>query len=412
MVSRTNFFYLSIVSVMVSVFVFISFALATNTLSEDIFPDSLSGIPLTSTEEETPDDEIREGFAAYYETEDKDISIFFWRGRSQKIVESAKRDFVSEISAQFGSLFDRIDWSDPENVSIKIYDAQILTYKAYLGDDYIDGAIIYLVAKDYFILVQIIDFTGKPLSAELTSIAEMLVGKIPDDGGGNGDQNWEETLPDNRDGGESGMYISEKMQEIKDSEITEKIYEDQTSYKKEYVEAYEMIEGGIGQITIKDAKLNIRLEVQGSTAGRIPKVNEGDEIEVRLEITNNSKYALALTAGIFYPEVFNVEEKKYTISFDWDGGLSSFIGSFKTKLINANFIIMPSGSKIIVYSKVVPKQTGYLDVQGLVFFTTEKKYQKHDIGLLDETPKNYQESGISETILVEESSCDWWPICL
>jgi len=528
MVFKAKLFYLSIIGIIVSVFVFTSFTSAANTLSKDIFPDSLNGIPLTSVEEEMPDDELVEGFSAYYETEDKDISIFFWRGRSEKIVEDAKNGFAFEVSAQFNALFDRVDWNDPENISLKGHDAQILIYKAYLGGDYVEGGIIYLAVKDYFILVQIINFTGKPSVTELTSVMEVIINKVPDeffppdDGNGDDDReddrdrDREETLPEeaecgnnnceywlgetcdnclndcnypfkefccytnysyiyaqdyhnkiydirkseaglipsgaimfpsekkesdmplrppsvcNRGGMRTGECVynydcpsgvcttenwcirtrAEKMQEIKDPEITKKIYEDQISYKEEYVEAYEMMEGGISQIVIKDAKLDIKLEVQGNTAGRIPKVNEDDEIEVRLEITNDSKYNLALTAGIFYPETFDIEEKKYTISFDWEGGLSSFIGSFKTKLINSKFMVMPSGSKIIVYSKVIPQQTGYLDVQGLVFFTTEKKYQKYDIGLLDEAPKSYQESEVSETILVEERPCNWWPICL
>ena len=209
---------------------------------------------------------------------------------------------------------------------------------------------------------------------------------------------------------------SEKFQEVKNQDMVEKIYEDQNSYKEEFVEAYEMIEGGIAQVVIRDAKLAIRLEVQGNTAGKVPKVNEGDEVEVRLEIENDSRYNLALAAGIFYPGydagVFDLEEKKYTISFEWDGGLSSLIGSFKTKLIGGKFVVMPPGSKLYVYSKVVPEQTGYLDVQGLIYYTTERKYQEYDIGFLDEAPKAYQESEVSETILVEERPCNWWPICL
>ena len=158
------------------------------------------------------------------------------------------------------------------------------------------------------------------------------------------------------------------------------------------------------------------MEVQGNTAGKVPKVNEGDEVEVRLEIENDSRYNLALVAGIFYPGydagVFDLEEKKYTISFEWNGGLSSLIGSFKTKLIGGKFVVMPPGSKLYVYSKVVPEQTGYLDVQGLIYYTTERKYQEYDIEFLDEAPKAYQESEVSETILVKERPCSWWPICL
>lgn len=367
------------------------------TLSEDIFPSSLEGISLTSVEEEPSDDEIAEGFSAYYESEEKEIDVFFWRMRSVSIAKSAKQDLIPAIKEEYALLFDEVDWENSQTFSVGDYNATVIRFRVYLGGDYLDGGFAFVVVKDYLILIQIFG-DEKPSFPEFERVLETFVNKVPEDGG---DQ--EE---------EYEYWISEKFQEIKNEEVIEKIYEDQNSYKEEFVEAYEMIEGGIAQVVIKDAKLDVRLEVQGNTAGKIPKVNEGDEVEVRLEIENDSRYNLALTAGILYPEAFDLEEKKYTMSFKWDGGLSSLIGSFKTKLINCKFIVMPPGSKLIVYSKVIPKQTGYLDVQGLVFFTTEKKYQEYDPGFLDEAPKAYQQSEVSETILVEERPCNWWPICL
>jgi len=205
-------------------------------------------------------------------------------------------------------------------------------------------------------------------------------------------------------------------QDIEDELVAQQVFEDQTSYKKEYVDAYYDLEDSTVQKRIREAKLNVSLEVQGNTAGEIPEVNEGDPVDVRLEIENDSSYALGLTAGIFYPGydsgMFDLEEKKYTMSFEWSGGLSSLLGSFKTKLINGKFIIMPPGSKFYVYSRVVPKQTGYLDAQGLIFYTTEEKYQKKNPGFTDDVPSNYQESEVSKSILVIEKPCNWWPFCL
>lgn len=206
---------------------------------------------------------------------------------------------------------------------------------------------------------------------------------------------------------------SEEFQEVKDEELIAKIYGDQTNYKEEYVDAYYEVKGAMTtQMRIREANLEVSLEVQGNVAAKVPEVNEGDEVEIRLEIENGSSYQLALTAGIFYPGKFDIEEKKYTMSFEWSGGLASLIGSFKTKLINAKFVVMPPGSKLYVYSKIVPEETGYLDVQGLIFYTTEKKYQNWAPGFLSDAPNNYQETEVSESILVKERPCDWWPICL
>jgi len=358
---------LGIIAITVGVFVF------ADTLSTDIFPSSLEGLSLTSVGEEPSDDEIAEGFSAYYEGEEKEIDVFFWRIRSVSIAKSVEQDLILAIKKEYALLFDEVDWESSQTFSIGDYDTTGIRFRVYLEGDYLDGGFAFVAVKDYLILVQIFGYE-KPSFSELERVLETFINKIPG--------------------------------------VIEKIYEDQNSYKEEFVEAYEMIKGGVTQVVIKDANLDVRLEVQGNTAGNIPKVNEDDEIEVRLEIENDSRYNLALTAGILYPEAFDLEEKKYTMSFKWEGGLSSLIGSFKTKLINCKFIVMPPGSKLIVYSKVIPKQTGYLDVQALVFFTTEKKYQKYDIGFLDEAPKNYQESEVSETILVEEKPCNWWPICL
>ncbi|MBU2635137.1 hypothetical protein KJ841_01520 [Patescibacteria group bacterium] len=377
------------------------------TLSEDIFPSSLEGISLTSVEEELSDDEIAEGFSAYYESEEKEIDVFFWRMRSASIAKSVEQDLIPAIKEEYALLFDEVDWESSKTASVAGYQSTAIRFRVYLGGDYLDGGFIFAAVKDYLILIQAFGYE-KPSFSELERVLEIFINKIPENGS--------PLPPPGEQEEEYEYWTSEKFQEVKNQDMVEKIYEDQNSYKEEFVEAYEMIEGGIAHVIIKDAKLDVKLEVQGNTAGKIPKVNEGDEVEVRLEIENDSRYNLALVAGIFYPGydagVFELEEKKYTISFEWDGGLSSLIGSFKTKLIGGKFVVMPPGSKLYVYSKVVPEQTGYLDVQGLIYYTTEKKYQEYDIGFLDEAPKAYQESEVSETILVEQRPCDWWPICL
>ena len=91
-----------------------------------------------------------------------------------------------------------------------------------------------------------------------------------------------------------------------------------------------------------------------------------------LEILGSSREA----AGILYSDDFDLDEEEYTLSFEWEGGLSSLIGSFEIELTDGKFIVMPPGSKVYVYSKVVPKETGDLDIQGLIYYTAEEKYQE------------------------------------
>jgi len=115
----------------------------------------------------------------------------------------------------------------------------------------------------------------------------------------------------------------------------------------------------------------------------------------------------------------------------WKGVLnwSSLIGSFKTKLVGGRYIVMPKNSKLLIYSKIVPEQTGYLDVQGIVYFTSEKRFveptpemKKYvmfpnedvfiwETGETQREPQEYEttfdETEVSESILVEEKKCGW-----
>ena len=511
-----------------AVFLFYSY-LPVRALSVDLLPGTINNAELIDVYEETPGQGIVEGLTAYYQSENQDITVLFWKLENKATAENSRETFLDELKIEYNSMFDSVDWSVTHEFTVDRHKTYAATFRAYLAGDYTDAGIMFSAVNEFFLVVQIADYSGKgvPSFSELQSVLTLIINNVPGEvpppppPPDNGEEEEEEEeegeeekeicgndnceywvgencdncyndclypfksqsfccyvgykyiyahdyhneiydlkeslaglIPEgaimvapglNRDNiplrppsvcdsggmktGEcvfnydcpSGLCTTENWciklrskepQEIKDEKTVKDIYEDATNYKEEYVEAYEKIQGGIGQMVIKDAKLDVRLEVQGSTAGKIPKANQNDEIEVRLEIANESDYQLGLMAGIFYPEDFDLEEKKYTISFEWSGGLASLIGSFETKLINSKFIIMPFGSRLVVYSKVVPKQTGYLDVRGLVFFTTEKKYQDYNPGFLDEAPKKYQESEVSETILIEEKPCNWWPICL
>jgi len=336
---------LGIIAITVGVFVF------ADTLSTDIFPSSLEGLSLTSVGEEPSDDEIAEGFSAYYEGEEKEIDVFFWRIRSVSIAKSVEQDLILAIKKEYALLFDEVDWESSQTFSIGDYDTTGIRFRVYLEGDYLDGGFAFVAVKDYLILVQIFGYE-KPSFSELERVLETFINKIPG--------------------------------------VIEKIYEDQNSYKEEFVEAYEMIKGGVTQVVIKDANLDVRLEVQGNTAGNIPKVNEDDEIEVRLEIENDSNKKINLRAKLIYSD-FGLEEKKYTICLEEKKDIACFIGSFKA---DPEFIEVPKNSKLYIYSKQVPKQTGYLDVQAIVYYDENK------------------EAKISNFILVQEKPCNWWPICL
>lgn len=478
-------------------------------------PNEFFGADFVSGGEVDPTDDIKAGQAGIYETDEKDILLLLYQLVSEVRAEEIADKLIDDMEAEFNVGFDSVSWGEAKEVDINGNKSKIVNFQYSLYGVDVEAGLIYTTIKDYFVFVQIIYYSKGPVSdSELMSALESAIELIPEGSapGEEGEEEEEELCGNSNceywqgetckncradcyiDGfcclpGYSFIYAhdyhngiynihealagviprgaiilspglteedmplrppsvcdkggiaagecvfnydcpsgvcgvdnwcirtySDKEQEVEDQEVVEKIYEEQTSYKKEYVEAYELMEGGIGQIIIKDASLDVELEVQGNTAGKVAETIQGDEVETRLTIENNSDYSLALTAGIFYPSyesnTFDIEEKKYTVSFKWEGGLSSLIGSFKTKLIGSRFMVMPPGSEVIVYSKIVPRETGYLDVQGLVFFNAEKKYREWNPGFVEEPPKNYQESEVTETILVNEKPCSWWPICL
>jgi hypothetical protein len=497
-------------------------SLSVKALLSNVLPDSLNNALLVEFLEEEPGDGIVEGFTAYYQGQVEDISVLFWKIETEKLAQEGAELFLNELKLDYDSMFDSVDWSSEDQFLVKGYQARAAFFKAYLGDEYYDGGVIFTAIKDYFLVIQIINYETAPALNDLTNSLNALIDNIPgksplpsvplveQEGGGiecgnnnceywagencknclndcyysfqsqgfccytggytyiyahnyhNGVYDIRESLAGLIPGGaiivapglnEDNMPLrppsvcnngviqtggcvynydcpswlcttenwcielrSEEPQEIKDQQIVEEIYQDTNAYKTEYVDSYHELEDSTVQMRVREAKLNVSLEVQGATTGKVPEVSEGDEIEVRLEIENGSSYNLALRGGIFYPGydagMFDIEEKKYTISFEWEGGLASLIGSFKTKLVNSKYVIMPPGSKLYVFSKVIPKQTGYLDVQGLIFYNTEKKYQDWTPRFIEEAPDNYQETETSQTILVKEKPCNWWPICL
>ncbi len=376
------------------------------------FPGTLNGVPLDLIQEESPSEDIPIGFLASYENEQTLITVLFWQAKDEETAKEVERDTASELEAYYRALFDSVDWGTSQTVDIKGYQSTAVSFKLYAEGEQIDGGVILLAIREYFLLVQILDREKAPSLSELKNALEVFVVQVPGTGS---ECVYDYDCPEGVCTSENLCIKlkSEEFQEVKDKEIINKIYEDQTSYKKEYVDSYNEVEDSITtEMEIKDADLDVKLEVQGNTAGEVLKATKGEPIEVRLEIENNSSDQVVLAAGILYPDDFDLDEKKYTVSFDWEGELSSLIGSFEIELTDGKFIVMPPGSKVYVYSKVVPEETGDLDVQGLIYYATEEKYQKMAPGFLTDIPDDYEESEISSSILAEKKPCNWWPICM
>lgn len=380
------------------------------------FPETLNGVPLDLIQEEPPSEDISAGFSASYENEQTLITVLFWQAKDEEIAKEIERDTASELEAYYRALFDSVDWGTSQAVDIKGYQAAAVNFKLYFGDDQVNGGVILLAIREYFLLVQILDHEEVPSLSELKNALEIFVVQVPAGPEVRGctdpdalNYNPEAVIDD----GSCIKLKSEEFQEVKDKDIIDKIYEDQTGYKEEYADSYDEVEDSMTtQTEIEDADLDVKLEVQGSTAGEVLKAIKGEPIEVRLEIENNSSDQVVLAAGILYSDDFDLDEEEYTLSFEWEGGLSSLIGSFEIELTDGKFIVMPPGSKVYVYSKVIPKETGDLDIEGLIYYTTEEKYQEMDPGFLADVPDDYEESEISSSILTEKKPCNWWPICM
>jgi len=149
-------------------------------LSRDIFPETLNGLPMTLFEEETPDEELKEGFSVDYEDEETTITIFFWLLKDKTTAQETVRDLIEATKIEFDYLFDRIDWGTESQVSVKSHTAKTINYRAYLWGEYIDGGFMFLSVDEYFISVQIINNEGKPSTSELKEIISMFVDKVPE----------------------------------------------------------------------------------------------------------------------------------------------------------------------------------------------------------------------------------------
>lgn len=214
---------------------------------------------------------------------------------------------------------------------------------------------------------------------------------------------------------------SDNPQTVTDKKVAEAIYNEQTEYSKEdvWVNVYDVIKGKIINSTKAEGNLKISLEVQGATAGKIPEVKVGNTVKSWLQIINNTNYSMAVVAGIVYPgqltNAFRLEEKKYTLScsrVNDNSLLTTIIGSANAKRLGGQYFILPSNHQLIIYSKVTPKQEGYLDVSGVVYYSKEKMYANSSLVQVNIAPVNFETSfqkanEVSSSILVTKKKCGW-----
>ena len=159
-------------------FLLYPFLSSGGSLSTNIFPLELEGLSLALIEEEEPDDEIVEGLSAYYQSEEKEIDIFFWRMRSVSIAKSVEQDLIPAFKESYISLFDKVDWENPQTFSVGDYKATTIRYRVYLGGDYLDGGLMFVAIRDHLILIQIFG-NEKPSFSELQRVLEVFISKVP-----------------------------------------------------------------------------------------------------------------------------------------------------------------------------------------------------------------------------------------
>lgn len=214
---------------------------------------------------------------------------------------------------------------------------------------------------------------------------------------------------------------SDSPQTITDKKVAEAIYNEQTEDSKEdvWVNVHDVIKGEIINSTRVEGNLEISLEVQGATAGKIPEVKVGNTVKSWLRIINNTNYSMAVVAGIVYPgqlkNAFRLEEKKYTLSCSRVSNnslLTTIIGSANAKRLGGQYFILPSSHQLIIYSKIVPQQEGYLDVSGVVYYSKEKMYANSSLVQVNIAPVNFETSfqktkEVSNSILVTKKKCGW-----
>ena len=220
------------------------------------------------------------------------------------------------------------------------------------------------------------------------------------------------------------VAISDETRQVTDEDEAQEIFDDQTEYEKEeiWINIYDKFDDQF--ITSKEVPggLEIELEVQGSTAGSIPEATVDKEVETRLKVVNTTSFKMAVIAGITYPGQqagsFELEEKKYTLSCSPVNGknpLTTVIGSANAKLLGGNYYVLPAHHQLIVFSKVTPKQDGYLDILGNVYFSKEKMYADSSLLEMALAPADYEDTfektEVIDSILVNEKKCSIPFIC-
>lgn len=216
-----------------------------------------------------------------------------------------------------------------------------------------------------------------------------------------------------------GTSKKDKLEEI-DKDVAKKWVDDTSERKRYYVHAYHVSEDNF-VIHDQNEGLDIKLDVQGTTGGEVLGATVGDEITSLMTIKNYSDYRIALIPAIHYPGSENkVDEVSYHTTYTWVGILNSFKGKFLTKISGSQYYILPPGGKMYVESKVISEKDGYLDIEGLVYFSTGKKFIEGNLGLgliknkrvAGEFEKKHQTAKFNQTVLVEEPTCYLGVICL
>ncbi|MBU1000450.1 hypothetical protein KKE78_03600 [Patescibacteria group bacterium] len=218
---------------------------------------------------------------------------------------------------------------------------------------------------------------------------------------------------------------SDNPKQISDEKLAQEIFNDQMEYMQEeiWINVYDKLEDNLIKSTKVPGGLDIKLEVQGSTAGKVPEAVVGKDVETRLFITNDTNFSMAVVAGITYPgqlaNTFKLEEKKYTLSCSPVNGtnpLTTVIGTLNAKRLGGNSYVLPPHHQLTIYSKVSPKQEGYMDVSGIIYFSKEKMYANSSVVEMAITPadfeSSFQKSEVSDSILVNEKKCSWGIICI
>ena len=149
--------------------VFIWPGLSVKALSSNVLPDTLNGAVLIDVFEEEPSDGIVKGFTAYYESEDKDMSVLFWKVESEEVAQDGAELFIDGLKLEFDSMFDQVDWSPGNQFSVRGYQAKAASFRVYLGNEYYDGAVISVAVKEYFIVIQTINYESAPNFNDLTN---------------------------------------------------------------------------------------------------------------------------------------------------------------------------------------------------------------------------------------------------